>query len=238
LPVVLRDPVVPHVPVEGEGVAAERGEQEAARDERKDDRHERADADVEEARGDAGTEERERGGLERSAGGERRLGHHAAASTAASPTISRPTCSAAPGSLATIPTSRPRESTAIRSQISSSSSRSVEMTSAAPPARASPRIMSRTVAVVFTSRPYVGLWKTTTFGSNDSSRASITFWMFPPDSVPARVLTLGVRTSNRCTSSPAVCSIGPRCMRPKRQNGRCPMRLRKRLRLTLSPPSV
>ena len=36
----------------------------------------------------------------------------------------------------------------------------------------------------------MGLWKTTTRGSNNSSLASITFWMFPPESVPVRVATV------------------------------------------------
>ena len=58
-----------------------------------------------------------------------------AASAPALPTISRPTSSVTPGPFGTTPTRRPRDSTAIRSAMSSSSSRSVEITSAAPPPR-------------------------------------------------------------------------------------------------------
>src|SRR5262249_2288732 len=61
---------------------------------------------------------------------DRFLRHHAA-SAGSSPTISCPTSSAAPGPFGTTPTRRPRDSTAIRSQISISSSRSVEIRNAA-----------------------------------------------------------------------------------------------------------
>ena len=53
----------------------------------------------------------------------------------------------------------------------------------------------------------MGLLKTTTLGPDESSRASSTFWMLPPESVPARVATLGVRTSNSATSWRASASI-------------------------------
>ena len=39
--------------------------------------------------------------------------------------------------------------------------------------------MSRTTFVVFTSRPYVGLWNTTTLGSKESSRARMHFLDVP-----------------------------------------------------------
>ncbi len=80
--------------------------------------------------------------------------------------------------------------------------------------------MSRTTVVVFTSSPYVGLWNTTTLGSKESSRARITFWMFPPESVPARVETPGVRTSKSRTSSSARRTMTARWIRPCRQKGR------------------
>ncbi len=56
--------------------------------------------------------------------------------------------------------------------------------------------------------------------------------MFPPESVPVRVLTVGVRTSNSRTSSPARSSIAPRWMRPCFQNGCSPIRFKKRFRAT------
>src|SRR5206468_36379 len=154
LPGIAADAVLPDVTVERQRVPPEREQQDCACDQREQDRNDRADHDVEEAlrafRALAARRlRREQRGLGRR---ENRLGRHAA-SVATSPTISRPTSSAAPGPFGTTPASRPRERTAIRSQISSSSSRSVEMTSAAPPSLASRRIRSLTVAVVFTSSP-------------------------------------------------------------------------------------
>ena len=80
----------------------------------------------------------------------------------------------------------------------------------------------------------MGLWKTTTFGSNDSSRASTTFWMFPPDSVPARVRTEGVRMSNASTRRRASALIVLCTIAPKRKYGFSPIRLMKRLIATLN----
>ena len=136
-----RDPALPDVAVEGERVAAEREQQDRRRRRARDDRDERADADVEARRRRSTRGRCRRAAIRRTVRAQRsgaakpvvraligrglRLG--------AAPTISRPICSAAPGPFATMPTRRPRESTAIRSQISSSSSRSVEITSAAPP---------------------------------------------------------------------------------------------------------
>ena len=85
----------------------------------------------------AGNCQRSAAGRRRSRGPRRRPSMRSRGLRAVSPIISSPTRSAAPGPLATTPTSRPREMTAIRSQISSSSSRSVEMTSAEPPPVAS-----------------------------------------------------------------------------------------------------
>src|SRR5207302_4836374 len=97
-------------------------------------------------------------------GSEQKASDAHAASESAVPIISRPTSSAAPGPLETTPTSWPRDRTAIRSEISSSSSRSVEMTSAEPPPAASRRMRSRTVAVVLTANPYEGFGKENNLG--------------------------------------------------------------------------
>src|SRR5262249_51579901 len=81
-----------------------------------------------------------------------RLGH-----AALPPTISSPTCCCALSPFSTTPTIRPRESTAIRSHRSSSSSRSVEITTDVTPSSAWSRIVCLTLLVVLTSSPYVGL---------------------------------------------------------------------------------
>src|SRR5262249_8461328 len=152
LPIAVGDTVLPDVGVEGERVPAERREEDAAGDEREHDGHDRADEDVGGPRSPLEAGVLEAGLAERGLDRQLRIGHQAAPSLAA-PTIRRPMRSATPGRLSRIPTRRPRESTAIRSQISISSSRSVEMTSAAPPPSASSRIVLRTDLVVFRSSP-------------------------------------------------------------------------------------
>ena len=102
----------------------------------------------------------------------------------------------APGPLSTIPASRPRESTAIRSQRSTSSSRSVEITIEATPRPACSRMRSRTACVVRTSRPYVGLLKTTTFGLERELAGEHDLLDVPArERAATRVSVLGVRTS-------------------------------------------
>ena len=65
-----------------------------------------------------------------------------------------------------------------------------------------------------TSRPRVGEAATSTLGSDDSSRASSTFWTLPPESSRVGVVGPGVRMSNRSIRSTARSR-----MRGRRRNG-------------------
>src|SRR5205823_4082762 len=124
VPAAAAYPALPDVAVERDRVPSEGEEQDRAGAERKEDGEERADADVDRPGGEVRTGALRRPGdelLHLRGGG---VDAHAASASAA-PTIRRPISSATPGPFDTVPTMRPRESTAMRSPMSSSSSRSV-----------------------------------------------------------------------------------------------------------------
>ena len=78
--------------------------------------------------------------------------------------------------------SRPLAMTAMRSQISKSSSNSSEMTSTAQPALRRSMIDCRMNAAAPTSTPHVGCATTSTFGSCSTSRPTMNFCRLPPES--------------------------------------------------------
>ena len=142
LPRALLDAVLPDALVEGDRVMPEDHQQQRAGQQRQDHRRERADQRVADPRDPARPWLRllraRVGRLDLDDVG--RMGGSEIGSvmrrprmpSVTSPIISLPTCSPAPGPLSTMPTIRPREMTAIRSETSSSSSRSVEISNAAP----------------------------------------------------------------------------------------------------------
>ena len=79
---------------------------------------------------------------------------------------------------------------------------------------------------------------TTTLGSKESSRATTTFWMLPPESEPAGVCMEGVEMLYSPTSSSAWASMTSGCVRPCTQNGAVPMRLLTRFSATLIDPTM
>ena len=65
-----------------------------------------------------------------------------------------------------------------------------------------------------------------------------TFWMLPPRERGDAGVTLGVRTSKRSISSLPFACTARCCIRPNRQKGRCPIRLRTKLRPTERGPTI
>ena len=86
------------------------------------------------------------------------------------------------------PTIRPSYRTISRSDRARSSSRSSETSRIALPAARRASSSERTYSVAPTSSPRVGCDTTMTRGSRDSTRASRTFWILPPDSVADAVV--------------------------------------------------
>ncbi len=72
----------------------------------------------------------------------------------------------------------------------------------------------------------------------DNSRASNAFWMFPPDSRPIGVSTLGVRMSNVLTRARAWAAMRPICSKPAVQKGASPISLSSRFVATGKAPTV
>ena len=126
------DAAGPDVAVEGDRVRAQGQEHQPARDQGQQHGHHGAHDGLGHAP-DAGDRPRPVAaglhgrGLEGAGLRRRGLAAHAAADSEARPTISSPTRCSAPGPFWTMPVSRPRLSTAIRSQRATSSSRSVEI---------------------------------------------------------------------------------------------------------------
>ena len=169
----------------------------------------------------------------------RRRGGSGILAHAATPTIMRPTRSAAIVLVATVPTRRPLAITAMRSHMLSSSSRSVEISRIARP-------RAGDVADALARRQRVGevesvgrLVEDHRSGAPASSRAISTFWMLPPDSRPTGVVH--ARRADIIFVAP-VRRLGGRSRRAalcrERQNGASPTCLRKKLIETGKAPTV
>src|SRR3984957_9481994 len=171
-------------------------------------------------------------------GRESRAAIHFRRHAAAAPVMRRRTWSAAASSLTTMPVNRPWNTTPMRSLISSSSSRSVEITITAIPRAAAATIRSRARRWLCRSSPYVGLLRMATLASASSSRASNTFWTLPPESLPTGVSSDGVRMSLRRICSRALRWIRAQSLMPCRQQGGVPISLSTRLVATEKIPTV
>src|SRR5438105_4060588 len=100
------------------------------------------------------------------------------------------------------------------------------------PSRAASSSNPRTVSVAPTSRPLVGEQATSTRGWLESSRASRTFWMLPPDSWRAGVWGEDAAILKRRISSTALARMRRGCRNPWVELQRdLPLRLRRALPL-------
>ena len=68
------------------------------------------------------------------------------------------------------------------------------------------------------STPRVGWHASKTFGFAESSRARITFWIFPPERLDVGVSTLGVLTPKSSTNFSQCLLIAPKASMPRRVN--------------------
>ena len=113
----------------------------------------------------------------------------------------------------------PRYMTSRRSESDMTSLRSADSSRTPAPWSRRATIALWTNSIAPTSTPRVGWLTMSSSGSLANSRAMMTFWTFPPESVPIGVAVVAPRTSNRAMSSRAKACAPRELTQPWRATG-------------------